>query len=151
MRFKISQMCIAALVAPVKLKKEVVGLLVVTRQDDRPFNSSNRTLLESVADYASISLVNARLFRALQERARSLQQVAEQSQANERNKDEIIKHIQHDLGKPLAEAIQAIDSLLIGENTRLNAIQKGVLRTTQDKLKEVTLLMNKIQNKRSVP
>ena len=121
----------------------------MTRREDRPFNTSNRTLLESVADYASISLVNARLFRALQDRARSLQQVAEQSQANERNKDEIIMHIQNDLGKPLAEAIQAIDGMLIGENTRLNAVQKGVLRTTQDKLKEVTLLMGKIHYKRS--
>lgn len=53
---------------PVKLKKEVVGLLVVVRKAPNPFSPSNKTLLEAVADYASISLVNASLFQALEER-----------------------------------------------------------------------------------
>ena len=40
-------------------------------------------MLEAVADYASISLVNARLFQALEARARRLQQVVDQSQTAE--------------------------------------------------------------------
>ncbi|HSO26540.1 MAG TPA: response regulator, partial [Anaerolineales bacterium] len=67
-RFKMAKIGSAALVIPVKIKKEVIGLLTVVRHEARPFSPSNQALLEAVADYASISMVNARLFRALEER-----------------------------------------------------------------------------------
>jgi GAF domain-containing protein len=133
-RFKVSQLGQSALVVPVKLKKEVVGLLVVVRKTAQPFTSSNRTLLEAVADYASISLVNARLFRALEERARSLQQAAEIAQASERQKDQVLRNLRQEMGTPLTGAIETIENLLVGENARLNATQKGVLRSALDKL-----------------
>jgi two-component system NtrC family sensor kinase len=82
-RFKVSQLGQSALVVPVKLKKEVVGLLVVVRKAPNPFSPSNKTLLEAVADYASISLVNASLFRALEERAHSMQHAAEAALASD--------------------------------------------------------------------
>ncbi len=116
-RFKVSQLGKAALIVPVKMKKEVVGLLVVVRKAPQSFSSSNRTLLEAVADYASISLVNAGLFRALEERARSLQQAADAAQASERKKDNIIKSVRNDLTPPLTNAVKSIDSLLVSENT----------------------------------
>jgi DNA-binding response OmpR family regulator len=78
-RFKISRLGQSAMVVPVKVKREVVGILVVMRKAPRPFASSSQTLLESIADYASISLVNARLFRALEEKARKLQRAVESS------------------------------------------------------------------------
>jgi two-component system NtrC family sensor kinase len=146
-RFKVSQLGQSALVVPVKLKKEVVGLLVVVRKAPQPFNPSNRTLLEAVADYASISLVNAGLFRVLEERARSLQQAAESAQANEHKKDEMLKNIQGEITPPLANTIKTIDSLLIGENTRLNATQKGVLHSVQDNLKSILTIVDSIRPK----
>ncbi len=137
-RFKVSQLGQSALVVPVKLKKEVVGLLVVVRKAPTPFSPSNRTLLEAVADYASISLVNARLFRALEERARSLQQAAEAAQSSERRKVEVIQNVQEDISPLLANATKAIDSLLVGENMRLNATQKEFLRTALENLRNIS-------------
>jgi len=133
-RFKVSQLGQAILVVPVKIKKEVVGLLVVVRKTRQPFSPSNKALLEAVADYASISLVNARLFRALEERARSLQQAAERAQASARKKDEILANMQDELDPSLKSAIEAIHSLLVIENARMNTTQKSVLRSTQEKL-----------------
>ncbi len=72
-RFKISQLGRAVLVVPIRVRKETVGLLVVINKEERPFTVSQQTLLEGVADYASISMANALLFKALEERARSLQ------------------------------------------------------------------------------
>ena len=46
-------------------------MLVVVRKDTREFQKIEQTLLEAVADYASISLVNARLFRAVNEAMQS--------------------------------------------------------------------------------
>jgi len=140
-RFKISQIGQSALVVPVKLRKEVVGLLVVVRKISNPFSPSNRTLLEAVADYASISLVNAQLFRVLEERARSLQQAAEAAQASERKKAELITSLQNELVKPLAEVTQTIDKMMVGETMRLNAAQKSVLRSAVTKLHTISNLV----------
>lgn len=133
-RFKVSQIGQAALIVPVKLKKEVVGLLVVVRRANKPFTPSNRVLLEAVADYASISLVNARLFRALEERVQNLQLAAEGAQSKERQKEELLRQLLLDLTPRLQEALKSVDSLLLGETTRLNASQKGVLRAVQENL-----------------
>ncbi len=140
-RFKVSQLGKSALVVPIKIKKEVVGLLVVIRKAVRSFSPSNKSLLEAVADYASISMVNARLFRALEERARSLQKAAENAQASERGKDKVLKNIRDELRTPLTDAIKTIETLLVGENTRLNATQKTALRNTQDKLQKVSIIL----------
>jgi two-component system NtrC family sensor kinase len=139
-RFKVSQLGQSALVVPVKLKKEVMGLLVVVRKAANPFSPSNRTLLEAVADYASISLVNARLFRVLEERARSLQSAAEAAQASERKKVELIASLQRDLVKPLADVTKTIDAMLVGETMRLNAAQKSVLRSAVENLQTISNL-----------
>jgi two-component system NtrC family sensor kinase len=143
-RFKVSQLGQAALVAPVKVKKEVVGLLVVVRKNAQPFSPSNRTLLEAVADYASISLVNARLFRALEERARTFQQAADHAQANERKKDELILKTRDEIAQPLTATMNAIHSLLEVENTRLNASQKGVLQSVLDDMQGMANILDSL-------
>jgi two-component system NtrC family sensor kinase len=144
-RFKVSQLGKSALVVPVKIKKEVVGLLVVVRNAPRPFSPSNRSLLEAVADYASISIVNARLFRALEERARYLQQTAESARASERNKDRMIQNIQRELSTPLTGAMKTIGSLLVGEDARLNATQKAVLRSADEKLRQIAEILETLK------
>lgn len=118
-RFKVSRLGQSALVVPVKVRKEVVGLLVVVRKAAVPFGGSNQTLLEAVADYASISMVNAHLFKALEERAHSLQQAAEGAQVNERIKDEILHQISRELLEPLKESGALLDGL-IGKTTGEN-------------------------------
>jgi two-component system NtrC family sensor kinase len=136
-RFKISQLGQAAMIIPLKIKKDVVGLLVMVRKAPLPFSQSNKTLLEAVSDYASISLVNAGLFRALEDRARALQKTAENAQAGERSKDETIQKIRHELGGPLNNASQQIDRLLAIENLPLNAAQKGLLLAAQNEIRRL--------------
>lgn len=137
-RFKVSQFGQAALAVPVNLKKEVVGLLTVVRKVPNPFNSSNKTLLEAVADYASISLVNASLFHALEERARMMQQAAEAAQASDKRKEQALAKFKKEIGQEVAGTSQVIDSILIGEDTRLNATQKSMLRSALDNLHTVS-------------
>ena len=76
----------------------------------------------------------AGLFRALEQRARSLQQAAEAAQDSERKKDKIIASLRDDLTPPLANAMKSLNSLLVGEKVRLNSTQKGVLRSTLENL-----------------
>jgi len=65
LRFRVANLGRSACVVPIKIQKEVIGTLVVLRQDARPFEKREQAILEAIADYISISLLNARLFRAL--------------------------------------------------------------------------------------
>jgi two-component system NtrC family sensor kinase len=78
-QFELSQFCHAALIAPTKVRDQPIGVLCVARREARPFSERDQAMLEAVADYASISLVNTRLFQALEARAKRLQQVVDQS------------------------------------------------------------------------
>jgi two-component system NtrC family sensor kinase len=111
-RFKVARLGQAALVVPVKAKNEVMGLLVVVRRAAQPFNATNQASLEAVADYASISLMNARLFRALEDRARALQQSAESAQNNARQREESIRSASQKIGNQLSQSFGQLDILL---------------------------------------
>ncbi len=78
-QFKLARFGKAALLAPIKVRDQAIGVVCVARQESRPFGEREQAMLEAVADYASISLVNARLFQALEERARHLQRVLDQA------------------------------------------------------------------------
>ncbi len=111
-RFKVARLGQAALVVPVKAQKEVVGLLVVVRESARAFSLSNQTMLEAVADYASIALVNARLFDALEKRAHSLQKAVESSQESEQIKAQILQNVAEELRIPIMSMKHQIDLML---------------------------------------
>jgi two-component system NtrC family sensor kinase len=72
-RFKLRQLGRAVLVVPIQVREETIGLLVIINNEEQPFTASQQALLEGVADFASISMANALLFKALEERAHSLQ------------------------------------------------------------------------------
>lgn len=147
-RLNVFQLGQSALVVPVKIEKAVIGLLAVARKASRPFSPSNKTLAEAIADYASISLVNAHLFRALEERASSLQIAAENALANERMKDEILNRLNDEISRPLANAMGMIDSLLIGETACLDSTQKGILSSTREKMQSVLAIVDSINPRR---
>ncbi len=69
-RFKVHTAGQSIMVMPIKAQKQVIGLLVVMRKQPQPFTKSNQFLLEAVADYAAVSLVNASLFQVMEERAK---------------------------------------------------------------------------------
>jgi GAF domain-containing protein len=133
-KFRVSRFGKAALVVPVKARKEVIGLLVVVRKALQPFTPAHQRLLEAVADFASISLVNARLFKALEERAYASSQAAEKAQASAHSKDQLLQNTLRELRDPLSDALETIVSLLVGDGDRLNATQKALLRSAQDRL-----------------
>lgn len=73
-QFKVARASRAALIVPIKVRDQAIGVICVARKDSRPFTERNQAMLEGVADYAAISIVNARLFKALEERAEKLEE-----------------------------------------------------------------------------
>lgn len=143
-RFKVNDLGQSALIAPIKVQKQVIALLVIVRRAPRPFNGSEQKLVEAVADYASISLVNARLFRALEERARYMQRAAENAQAGEKSKNEFIKNAGKELTSPLENANNSLETLSRNLAGQLPHDQLALLDSSRKDLSQVIGLIGKI-------
>lgn len=137
-RFQISSIGKSVLVTPVKIQNQVVALLVVLRKAPKEFDNSDQAMLAAVSDYASISLVNARLFRALDEKASNLQKEVEQSHGKEKFKDEVVHGIGIQLDPILAEANGYIEMILDGDMGDVaNMRQLEMLEMVQQKVGQV--------------
>lgn len=132
-KFKIASLGRSAMVVPVKVKNEAIGLLTVVRKAEKPFGDSEQTLTGAIADYASISLVNARLFRALA-------QSVEAAQNGENRKNDALQRLSKEMETNLTTALYPLD-LVVGEKMgSLTAAQKKALETTQATLKRLVMI-----------
>ncbi len=140
-RFAIASLGQAALIVPIKVQKQVVGVLVTLRRAPKPFEASEQNLLEAVSDYASISLVNARLFRALDDRARSLQAAAEKAELNEKIKNDLFRAMVKVIKPPVTNAAGAVDRMLHAKAGIVTTDQAQLLLTTQDQLLDLARMV----------
>ena len=107
-KFKLAQFSGAALIAPIRVKDQPVGVISVGRNAPRPFTERQLVMLEAVADYASISLVNARLFEALEDRAQRLEREIQRST----ERDQVDAKWLRDVHRSLRAAQAEIASLM---------------------------------------
>ena len=115
---------------PVKVQREVIGMLLVMRRDARPFEKEAQVLLEAVADYISIALVNARLFDALNSSIRT-------SQETEKRQVVLLKSMHSQLVRDLKSAVQPIDLMLAEKTGKLSESQREALMTTRAALQRL--------------
>jgi two-component system NtrC family sensor kinase len=117
----------AAAASPIKAKEQVLGVMVVGNKTGRPFAERDQAMLSAVSDYASVALVNARLFQELEARARALQ----------KSVDDLAKSgggPARDLGAKLTQVTVSLDAVLRGEVGPLTAKQAEVIRLIADRL-----------------
>lgn len=133
-RLKIAVLGQAALITPIKAQKQVVGLLVVMRKTEKVFNENDQHLLDALTDYAAISLMNAHLFRAAENRARSLQQLAENAELGEQINNELLRVVRKELNAPVESALAALSRLGKDPTARWRSDQRQWMSTVQDAL-----------------
>jgi len=129
-KFRIANFGRAACAVPIKIQKEVIGLLVVVRRENRPFEKTEQALLEAVADYASISLVNARLFRALNNTIQA-------SREGERRQNALLESVRSTIAEDLKSATYPIDLLLTEMTGNLSEHQREALKTARAALQRM--------------
>lgn len=152
-RFKVAQLGQSILAVPVKAQKEVVGLLVVMRKSANAFNPGNQAMLEAVADYASISLMNARLFDALEKRARSLQKAVEKAKESERLMANIFHNVAQELQTPLTAMGHQVD-LLTEDSDSMRADHQSSIELIAENLShmdQVVAALNGLQKASTPP
>jgi len=134
-RFKVASLGRSAVVVPIKIRTDVIGLLIVVRRVEKPFESTMVSLLEAVADYASISMVNARLFRALQE-------AADSAKAREVSKDEQLATLRSKVHVLIQGVTYPVELMLTGKMSALNGEQAQALKSVQNALQGVLQLVD---------
>jgi len=135
-KFRVASLGKSAAVVPIKVQNEVIGLLLVLRKSEYPFDRSDQTLLEAVADYASISLVNARLFRALE-------QTAEAASFGARQRNVLLETVRESVRDEIQAAKRPIELLLSLKAGPLTAQQREMLHTTQVALQRLARVTEK--------
>ncbi len=151
-RFKVSVLGQSALIMPVKVSKQVIGLLTLIRRKPEPFRENEQRLVESIADFASISLVNARLFRVMEERARQQQSLAENALTGEKITIELLQKVKKELRQAVETQFGALERLLQDPTIRWSAAQREnltVLRQSLDTLNQLSEAITPIQSPRS--
>jgi len=130
LKFRIASLGGAACAVPIKAQKEIIGMLVVVRKDARPFEKTEEILLEAVSDYASISLVNARLFYALNSSAQAALE-------REKRQNALLEAVRKAVAEESKAAAYPIDLLLNGKAGNLTDIQRQALQSTRAALQRL--------------
>jgi GAF domain-containing protein len=98
-QFKLARFAKAALIVPIKAREEAIGVITVAREEAKPFSEPNQRMLEAVGDYASISLINARLFQALTGRAEQLQEVVDETRTGMKDQVAWVERVRAELNE----------------------------------------------------
>jgi len=130
LKFRVANLGKSVCAVPIQVQKEVIGMLIVVRKEARPFEKIEQTLLEAVSDYASISLVNARLFRALKDSVDSAKHA-------EKRQNALLEAIRSSINEELHAALYPIDLLLTQKPGQLSESQRQALQTSRAALQRL--------------
>lgn len=136
LRFRVANLGRSVCAVPIKIQKEVIGMAIVVRKDSRPFEKVEQTLLEAVADYVSISLLNARLFQALNSSVNS-------SREGEKRQNALLESVRKSIAEELQSATPPLDLLLTDKLGDLNENQRQALRTARAALQRLARAVEK--------
>ncbi len=129
-KFKVAALGKSVGVIPIKIQAEVIGLLIVARKEDREFTREAQNLLEAMADFASISLVNARLFRALE-------QSVETARTGEKYRYAALESAREAIRNEVQAASYPLNLVLTEMPGALNAEQRQALESVQAALQRL--------------
>ncbi|MGZ6316032.1 MAG: response regulator [Anaerolineales bacterium] len=132
-KFKVATLGKSAAVLPMKVQSEVIGLLVVLRKADREIEKTIQTLLEAVTDFACISLVNARLFQAIE-------QTAKVARSSEKGRNATLRSLTESISEEMRVAMYPLEALLSSKSGPLTGEQEQALKTVRNSLERLRRL-----------
>jgi signal transduction histidine kinase/ActR/RegA family two-component response regulator len=122
---------------PLLREERIVGSLVVRRKSTGDFTEETLDLLETFAGQSALALLNAQLFRALQERSAELEVAS-------RHKSEFLASMSHELRTPLNAVLGFSEVLLERMFGDINEKQEDYLRDIHGSGKHLLELLNEI-------
>jgi signal transduction histidine kinase/HAMP domain-containing protein len=139
----------AIVAAPMLKENRLVGAIVLTRREPRPFTERHIELLTTFANQAAIALDNVHLFQELKDRTQELARYNKEIEiANERLKEldrlksSFVSNVSHELRTPLTAIEGLADNLLDGITGPLTIKQAGYMVG----IKESTVRLERLIN-----
>lgn len=133
-QFKIAQIAKAALVMPIKARDQIVGVITLANKTPgKEFNERHQSLLGAITDYASIAVVNVRLFQAVEMRARQMQQAYEELKSA-KSQGEVVIAFGREIRVPLDQARGYIALAMQEGGTALNERLRDHFRLATERL-----------------
>jgi len=129
-KFKVAALGKSATAVPIRVRNEIIGLLIVVRKADREIDGMLQNLLQAIADFASISLVHARLFRAIDESG-------EVARLSEQSRLTMVESMRQTIRDELQTARYPLEDLLAGRSGPLNKEQRRALTAIQAALERL--------------
>jgi signal transduction histidine kinase len=106
---------------PMLREGRVIGAMILSRYEVRPFSERDIELVQTFADQAAIAIENVRLFNEIGEKSRQLELAS-------KNKSEFLANMSHELRTPLNAIIGFSEMLLEKMSGGLNATQDQYVR-----------------------
>ncbi|TCN41937.1 GAF domain-containing protein [Kribbella orskensis] len=122
---------------PMLREGQIVGALVVRRKQPGEFSEESLDLLEMFADQSALALLNAQLYRKLEERSAELEVAS-------RHKSEFLASMSHELRTPLNAVLGFSEVLLEQMFGEVNERQEEYLRDIHGSGKHLLELLNEI-------
>jgi signal transduction histidine kinase len=99
---------------PLLRDDEVIGVIVLSRFEVRPFSRRQIDLVTTFADQAVIAIENARLFDEVQARTHELGRSVEELEIASQHKSQFVANMSHELRTPLAAVLDYAELLREG-------------------------------------
>jgi signal transduction histidine kinase/CheY-like chemotaxis protein len=122
---------------PLRREGEILGALVARRRTPGKLPPEELELLETLADQSSVAIVNARVYRQLEDKRRQLEVASG-------HKSEFLASMSHELRTPLNAVIGFSDVLLDRMAGELNERQDEYVREIRDSGRHLLELINDI-------
>ncbi len=129
-KFKVAALGKSAVAVPLKVRNEVIGLLVIVRKADREIEPMIQNLLQAIADFASISIVHARLFRAIDESGEAFR-------LNEQSRVALVENMRQSIRDELQVVRSPLEDLLAARSGPLTRDQRRALTAIQSALERL--------------
>jgi signal transduction histidine kinase len=101
-----------SLATPLLRQAVPIGVILIRREEVRPFTDNQIALLNTFADQAVIAIENIRLFQEIQQKSRQLEAANERLQELDRLKSDFVSNVSHELRTPLTAIKGAVDLIL---------------------------------------
>jgi len=139
----------AIVAAPMLKQNKLLGAIVLTRREPRPFTESQINLLTTFANQAAIALDNVHLFQELKDRTEELARYNEEiKMANEKLKEldklksSFVSNVSHELRTPLTAIESLADNLLDGVTGSLTTKQASYMLGIRESTERLERLIN---------